>query len=250
MEARIEDLEAEKAEMENKIQKIERELRNLNPDGNIYEWCCQMQKEQKTLRDDILEIRRVQHQIFNRIDIMFTAQAKNHLNDRDRHGSIYVNGSRATCVLPEGPGFGYTVRAKHPLRQNWGVFYFEIEIKHGSFISIGICDQNMPPHNCVVGSAGSIGYKSVGVIEAGGGQPSLFGTLQYGIGDIVGFGVNFANRNIFCTHNTTQIETKIYLNGPMTELYASVSLSEDGDSVEANFGPEFVYDLSALFFAK
>ncbi|KAL3116304.1 hypothetical protein niasHT_002387 [Heterodera trifolii] len=150
------------------------------------------------------------------------------------------------------------VFAKHPisLDNSTDIFYFEITVlqKIGDSI-FGFAVK--PARTWIEFTSSSIrtyAYENDGCLKA----TFVNGTFtfpqrinakySYGVGDTVGIGVICANRQIVFTKNGQRLDSSDFIVAPSFggQLFPFVSLVHSGAEIEANFGPNFQFDLTTL----
>ncbi|KAL3109249.1 hypothetical protein niasHT_010513 [Heterodera trifolii] len=155
------------------------------------------------------------------------------------------------AALREQMGNGScTVYAQNaiPVNIDSGIFYFEIKIVNvESLVTVGLGTKSMPlrgmpelwPRSCAYRSDGIFFIEKVSWAN---------GKARCSRGDVAGFGLNLATRQIIFTKNGIRIDTSdlffypSHLYDYYRSLYPCVSLTDPGDLIEANFGPTFKFD--------
>ncbi|KAL3071429.1 hypothetical protein niasHS_016713 [Heterodera schachtii] len=95
---------------------------------------------------------------------------------------------------------------------------------------------------------GTYAYESDGDICINGQRKGTNAKYSYGEGDTVGIGVHFASRQMIFTKNKLNNTSDFLVDPSFADgsLYPFVSLGLSGDKIEANFGPNFKFDLETL----
>uniref|UniRef100_A0A914HMN5 B30.2/SPRY domain-containing protein n=1 Tax=Globodera rostochiensis TaxID=31243 RepID=A0A914HMN5_GLORO len=164
----------------------------------------------------------------------------------DKHSDLFHPGGRS--VFAEMP-----IPNKHH-----GIFYFELEVgakqreDDRCTLFFGLAPRQMPLDDCVGYHKGSYAYDNWGTFW---GHPverseydvsdtrAVVGMPEFDLGDIVGCGVNLATRQIIYTKNGERLDTANLFVDFATDLFPCVSSFTPVDKIEANFGPNFKFNI-------
>ncbi|RIA98129.1 concanavalin A-like lectin/glucanase domain-containing protein [Glomus cerebriforme] len=129
------------------------------------------------------------------------------------------------------------IRANHPMPPQCGLFYFEVDViskgKDG-FIGIGFCSKSVPLNRLPGWEIDSWGYHGDdghSFCCSGTGKP--YGPT-FTTGDTIGCCLNFRDGTAFYTKNGKHLG--IAFRDLKGELYPSIGLRTQGESIEVNFG--------------
>ncbi|KAL3116402.1 hypothetical protein niasHT_002485 [Heterodera trifolii] len=170
---------------------------------------------------------------------------------------IEIIGDKSLIVHHKGNATAWrSVFAKYPIVLNKHLsdfFYYEISVQKkekSNWVMFGFAvKQQTKLDGPIHREKGTYAFYSNGYIWINGKGKGRNAEYSYGVGDTVGIGVNSASRQMIFTKNGLRLDTSDFLVDPSFAdgfLYPFVSLLRFGDKIEANFGPNFKFDLETL----
>ncbi|KAL3114465.1 hypothetical protein niasHT_019969 [Heterodera trifolii] len=156
-------------------------------------------------------------------------------------------------VQHDGQMHGFvSVCAKKPIPKN-GIFYFEVNDLNGfaSFAAVGLAPKELPLGERAVYFDGTNTDQQNNSYEyslhsfASSSFPIFKNLPSLEPGDVIGCGVNLNTREIIYTKNGKRINTPRLFVAPSAnvDLFPCVTLLWTGSKIEANFGPNFKYNI-------
>uniref|UniRef100_A0A183CBS4 histone acetyltransferase n=1 Tax=Globodera pallida TaxID=36090 RepID=A0A183CBS4_GLOPA len=118
------------------------------------------------------------------------------------------------------------VFAERPIpKKEVGIFYYELKLLQSvGLICIGLAPKQIPFEGYEFGN-GAYAYLDRGIP-----------------GDVVGYGLNLATRQVIYTRNGVDLMTPNLFDGDLAaDLFPCVTFEGHGDKVKANFGPNFAF---------
>uniref|UniRef100_A0A183CGE4 histone acetyltransferase n=1 Tax=Globodera pallida TaxID=36090 RepID=A0A183CGE4_GLOPA len=123
------------------------------------------------------------------------------------------------------------VFAERPIpKKNVGIFYYELKfLQNKGSVGIGLASKQMAVEGDSAFCKGTYAYLAWLVVP----------------GDVVGYGLNLATRQVIHTRNGARLDTRDVLPSHLdSDLFPYASLPSLGDKVEVNFGPNFLFNIA------
>ncbi|KAL3069180.1 hypothetical protein niasHS_015398 [Heterodera schachtii] len=184
---------------------------------------------------------------------------QNSWDEKACHEDLEISGDNSLTVYRKRTNLDSfrSVLAKHPFSLDYdedssGIFYFEITVLNRGLYGSAFFGFAKPSaslkelHNY----SGTYGFESDGWVWINKSAKGPNAECSYGNGDTVGIGLNSATRQIIFTKNGLRLDSsdlfipQTFAGGPV--FFPFVSLWESGDKIEANFGPNFKFDLTTF----
>uniref|UniRef100_A0A914GPR4 B30.2/SPRY domain-containing protein n=1 Tax=Globodera rostochiensis TaxID=31243 RepID=A0A914GPR4_GLORO len=182
--------------------------------------------------------------------------AKNRWNSADCHGELFLfrpNLLKTVCLGNES--YPRTVRAEFKPLQNLEIVYYEVNIvlkQKGNdaeneidSIGVGFASKSMPLDSRVGSHKNTYAYFNNGKMYGHNTSNSAAtnANAKFVTDDVIGCGVNLTSKEIFYTKNGVRLAATNSYVLTTDDLYPALSLNNPGDEIEANFGPNFKFDL-------
>ncbi|KAG8220145.1 hypothetical protein J3R82DRAFT_1171 [Butyriboletus roseoflavus] len=171
--------------------------------------------------------------------------------DEYRSPHLSVCGDGRELIYQEASGGSdkdaAAARTAVPVPPACGIFYYEVELTSKaskSRISVGFITRDVKVSRLPGWEKNSWGYHGEsGTICSGDKSGLPFGTT-FGVGDIIGCGIDFTQHKIFYTKNGSLLGTVFENVGKDCDVFPAVGLCYTNESIHANFGQEtFKYDI-------
>ncbi|KIL70599.1 hypothetical protein M378DRAFT_183229 [Amanita muscaria Koide BX008] len=154
---------------------------------------------------------------------------------------LTVNGSTSN-----GDRDAAAARTSHPIPPACGIYYYEVSILskgQKGHISIGFAGRDVKLNRLPGWEQNSWGYHADDGFSYAAEKTNPYGPT-YSTNDVIGCGIDFTAHKAFFTKNGTLLGPVFDGIGKDIEIYPSVGLRHNGESVRVNFGHEpFRFDI-------
>ncbi|KAL3079903.1 hypothetical protein niasHT_038420 [Heterodera trifolii] len=218
--------------------------------------------KEETLQQIVVKMEAYQNKLERSIDQLIGGQKGNGLtignrwDANARENGIELSGHNELVVEHNGLRSGFrSVCAKNPIPKS-GIFYFEINDLNtfSSFAAVGLAPKLLPLgeraayYDGINTDRHNDSYEFDRLIQSfitdSPPLPLYKHFPMLNPGDVIGCGVNLATRKIIYTKNGKCIDTPdLFLDSVGTDLFPCVTLDISGSKIEANFGPNFKYEI-------
>uniref|UniRef100_A0A183C310 B30.2/SPRY domain-containing protein n=1 Tax=Globodera pallida TaxID=36090 RepID=A0A183C310_GLOPA len=252
LQEKIVKMEKYQKQQQQNIGELTEKLKSLNA----------VQEANNALQEKVVKMEKYQNkQQLNIVDLQKTVAAlreigltpQNRWDFAARHKDLTLIAPNQLIVQNNGKKSEWrSVLAEQPIpKKDLGIFYYEVKVSgKAGYVSIGLGTKPTTFNIRAGCEEGSYAYESNSIFWGHAvegcsrfiGRPYIEdGKPKFGVGDVVGCGVNLANRQIFYTKNGERLETAGLFVDSAAELFPWVTLYNSGPKIEANFGPNFEY---------
>uniref|UniRef100_A0A914GYF5 B30.2/SPRY domain-containing protein n=1 Tax=Globodera rostochiensis TaxID=31243 RepID=A0A914GYF5_GLORO len=219
----------------------------------------ELEEQKQSNTNKFTELEECQKQQQQNIVALTEAQKINGLTPQNRwdfaacHKDLTLSEPDRLIAQCGDANYGWrSVLAVEPIpKEYFGISYFEVKMlgeQKNNYI--GFATKPMPLDEDIRKHKGTYAYENSGYFmghEVAGcshnhnGRPYIGGKPPFGVGDVVGCGINLETRQIIYTLNGERLETAGLFVTFAGDLFPFVSLWHPGAKIEANFGPNFEY---------
>uniref|UniRef100_A0A183BR90 B30.2/SPRY domain-containing protein n=1 Tax=Globodera pallida TaxID=36090 RepID=A0A183BR90_GLOPA len=154
-----------------------------------------------------------------------------------------------TTVLGTDPRGG-SVFAERPIpKKDIGIFYYELKIGTDddkiNHLFIGLSTKQMPLNFFGIEKS-TYAYGNRGQFWCHDEEIETPADKPFDVGDVVGCGLNLATRQMIYTKNGQRLDTaNLFVDSAdhLSDLFPCISMSHPGNKIEANFGPNFKFNI-------
>uniref|UniRef100_A0A914HRP1 B30.2/SPRY domain-containing protein n=1 Tax=Globodera rostochiensis TaxID=31243 RepID=A0A914HRP1_GLORO len=215
----------------------QQKLSNANKFVEIEQKNDKLEKDQKEEQLNIVHLQKT-------VAVLCEIGLINRWDSVNCHPTLALIGPEQLIVQRDGENseWGSVIAKKSLLPENP---YFEVKIveKTGNIL-IGLATNPMPLDKYVGGPKGTYAYEG-NEGKCWGHGPAIEGKPPFGVGNVVGCGVNLKTRQIIYTLDGKRLDTdRLLVDSPAADLFPCVTLGRPGAKIEANFGPNFQFNIA------
>ncbi|KAL3091063.1 hypothetical protein niasHS_005026 [Heterodera schachtii] len=229
------------------LEKQQKQQQNENTSKANSDQISKMQNDQNILLEKISELEK------EKLRKALLNFQQNYWDANDCDERLEIIGEKNLTVRYKGNDCVWRCAfAKHSILLNKNssdIFYYEISVKNmKSFLIFGFSAKQKSNFEWIFQN-GTYGYDNFGDIWINGERKGRIAKYSYGVGDTVGIAVNLTTRQIIFTKNGLCLGFSDFYVAPSLaddSFHPFVTLFHYGDKIDANFGPNFKFDLTTL----